>query len=776
MMNRRIATLPAILPLLILATQTAGAKLASVGILDRDYLVVTFVEGEVLFTNDGQGAPGPAVKVKNDINWVEDYGALDTRAAANPGNWKITSAGDKSYGTKGRSPSKVFRKAKINGMAQMEWDMKTNDFNYATPLVHTIYLQLPVPLKEGKKYRLAIGGKVDPAKTVTELAFDPLQSRSEAIHVNLAGYPEEPAVKSADLYHWMGDGGARDYKKFEGEKVYLVDVGTGEKREAGTVRFWMKRGQDIWWHDFTASDVWTADFGPAAKPGVYRIAIPGIGCSQDFPVSKTVYADPFKVSVKGFYYMRIGEDERPDIRPIPRRPLFIPGKDPADTKVILTTMQPYHPEFRSFTHGDKWDRADAWDKYAKPGKPENMKAYGGHSDAADWDRHLGHVPIIYDMLYPFILTGGKLADDNIGIAESGNGIPDILDEAGNEVDFWLRLRDGEGYSHGVTCPNDKHTFYQAGPTTVAAWANAANASMLAECFRIANLPALQKQYTGEAVKAYEHASKQADQQLDKKEGTGGPAMRGADYKFTAAAFLFNLTGEAKYEDTVKELSLSTSDTADVIRKEEACQIWGAAAYILSPRPARFPELQERMKRGVIFNAMEKEAGASAKRPSRRASDHDYGYFHTGQWVHRTLLAHRVEQDPARKGLLLEALVREADWGLGRNPLNFIQMTTAATPLAKYRSVENCYTTGHHDGTPGVHPGHTPYLSGDDWGRGMKMARPRWMAEQGYPKYEEWPKGEIYYNTRYVFAHSEFTPQQTMRGKTALYGYLLGVNR
>ena len=35
----------------------------------------------------------------------------------------------------------------------------------------------------------------------------------------------------------------------------------------------------------------------------------------------------------------------------------------------------------------------------------------------------------------------------------------------------------------------------------------------------------------------------------------------------------------------------------------------------------------------------------------------------------------------------------------------------------------------------------------------------------------WPRAEIYFNTQYIYAHSEYTPQQTMRGKTALYGYL-----
>jgi len=101
------------------------------------------------------------------------------------------------------------------------------------------------------------------------------------------------------------------------------------------------------------------------------------------------------------------------------------------------------------------------------------------------------------------------------------------------------------------------------------------------------------------------------------------------------------------------------------------------------------------------------------------------------------------------------------------------MTTATTGLANKRSVENAYTTGWNDGTPGVHPGHTPYMNQYDWG-GLIMGRPTWMTGKNYPVVRNWPYGELYYNTRYVYAANEFTPQQTMRGKTALYGYLYSI--
>jgi hypothetical protein len=46
----------------------------------------------------------------------------------------------------------------------------------------------------------------------------------------------------------------------------------------------------------------------------------------------------------------------------------------------------------------------------------------------------------------------------------------------------------------------------------------------------------------------------------------------------------------------------------------------------------------------------------------------------------------------------------------------------------------------------------------------------------YPAYSGWPKAEGYFDTRYVWAHTEFTPQQTMRGKQAIYGYLYGLTK
>ena len=279
-------------------------------------------------------------------------------------------------------------------------------------------------------------------------------------------------------------------------------------------------------------------------------------------------------------------------------------------------------------------------------------------------------------------------------------------------------------------------------------------------------------YRDEAIAAYNHAN---NQMLDVvlTPGASDHAIRGRDMKMIAAAYLYNVTGNTQYETDMKNECVVTSNTAE-IKKGSHNQIWGVAAYLLTDQPVNYSTLYNNMKQSVIYQAKNKEANFSDSRPSRRATDNQTGYFWTNQDVHRSLVAHAVADNPTDKQILGDALALEADFGLGRNPLNIIYMTTATTSLESKRSIENCYTSGRDDGSPGLHPGHTPYLNHDDWAAGMIMGRPSWMTDKCYPSFGNWPKAEGYFNTRYVWAHAEFTPRQTMRGKMALYGYLYGL--
>ena len=367
---------------------------------------------------------------------------------------------------------------------------------------------------------------------------------------------------------------------------------------------------------------------------------------------------------------------------------------------------------------------------------------------------------------------GALDDDDLRIAESGNGIPDILDEARNEVDFWLNLRYQKGYSHGLTNPDKNNTLYQADNTPIAAWANALNSAMLASCFEIAGLNELKQTYQDSALIAFDYAGQLPDPMWETKlEG-----IRGIDFKMMTAAFLYNLTGDPKYEEIMSQACMITSPSSAVYQQGSYQQLWGVAAYLLTRRPVHYPELQSNMKAAIIAKAKSKEAGKVNQRPSRRGYSDEQAWWQTSQDMHRTVLAHRVCDHASERLLFLDALLLEADWGLGRNPLNMIQMTTATTELADKHSVENCYTSGRDDGTPGLHPGHTPYLNIDGWGGHMVGSNPKQILGKFYPDYTQWPHASRVIDTRHIWAHSEFTPRQTMRGKTLLYAYLYTLSK
>jgi hypothetical protein len=412
----------------------------------------------------------------------------------------------------------------------------------------------------------------------------------------------------------------------------------------------------------------------------------------------------------------------------------------------------------------------------EPGAPVNPDAWGGHADACDWDRNPHHVSIIWDLLLPILLSGGGADDDDLGIPESGNGIPDLIDEARYEADFWLRLRDGDGgYSAGINNPDrkDHSRMYQAASRSFMAWVSAANCAMLADAFRLCGRLDLMEKYRDASLSAWETA---AEQDLDTVSGIGNGAVRGRDLKMMSAAFLYNVTGDRKYEDIMAAESVVSSPSSFLDQKGTYCQYWGTAAYLMCDRygwrEIHRRGLLEDMRSSVINEAMEKNVRNTGHRPSRRATNDDYGWFQATQEVQVVCIAHAAATDGSVRERLLRALILESDYGLGRNPLNMVLMTGLGS-----RHVDDIYTTGRNDGTPGVHPGHTPYMNAEPWGKGGSFqSDPQWYAEKGYPAWKHWPHGEALWRARYCYANNEFTPQQTMRGKTALYGYLLSLGR
>ena len=756
-MNRLFKTVLAGL-LLLTATPSSATKVLGLRVIDNHYLMVHFRDGEVHYRDNGTG---PSAYLGHSFSEGDDtlvvFGERLKAEAQNAALWQISSPDDKSFVS--TQPLKVWRKSK---------PMNT-DHTLTSECDHWLFLQLPQPMKQGCTYEVSIPKGIGADQEKVSVIFDVWNSQSEAIHVNIIGYSPAETIHAADLYQWLGDGGQRDYSSWEGRKVYIYNVKTKKKQNVGTVKFWKSAAdaeQEAGKKALIGTDVWNIDF-KATTPGRYRLVVEDVGCSMDFDIASDIYFQPYRYSVRGYYYMRLGEPKDPEhVWPVPRQPQFIPETDPKGLTVYKTDLTPWDKEWRDL-HTDVWDEphfkpvfASIFWQHRLPGNPVNTEVKGGHSDAFDWDRHLAHVSNIYDMLLPYILSGGRLSEDNLGIRESGNGIPDIIDEARNEVDFFLSIRDGEAYSQGVTNPSeDWSVMFQAGCTTMAAWANAANCAIIGEAFRLQGNDSLCQYYTDEAIKAFFFASRQDNLQLDDRQDIGSMQLRGRDFRQIAAAYLYNLTGDQQWEKIFAEeaYELSIANT------------WTAAAYLTCPQTRHFADRYQQILASVDKLAESYNIVNMSQRPSRRSANDRR--WQVSQNLQLVMLAHYIAKDKARKKELEHVMYTEASWAMGRNPGNIVEMTGLGE-----RHITDCYTTGRNDGAPESHPGQTPFNGTETWSPGHNGGDARVILKYCYPDWNEggWPRQESYFNQRYFWVNGEFTPRETMRGKMALLGYLYAI--
>jgi hypothetical protein len=101
--------------LCVAATPLHAARLVSVTVLDKDYVVVQISDGDI--THNENPSSETISRYTPELN---------TTAAVALGSWTITSSQDANYSGAGRQPTNAYRKTKLSGHGQMEWTAATS--------------------------------------------------------------------------------------------------------------------------------------------------------------------------------------------------------------------------------------------------------------------------------------------------------------------------------------------------------------------------------------------------------------------------------------------------------------------------------------------------------------------------------------------------------------------------------------------------------------------------------------------------------------------------
>jgi poly(3-hydroxybutyrate) depolymerase len=304
----------------------------------------------------------------------------------------------------------------------------------------------------------------------------------------------------------------------------VVFTGTAIPWNSGAVD--ASSGDAAWWFDFSnfnlAGDYYVYDLGLNRK-------------SYNFSIADNVYAAVSKQAVKALYYQRCG---------------------------VAKTL----------SHGGIWNdtachlhaEQDTDCRSAENPVPSTSKDLsGGWHDAGDYNKYvlLAH-PAVDGLLHAYEEKPTFWGDDS-NIPESGNNIPDILDELKIELDWLLKMQLTDGsvlskvsvmtYSEGSPASSSTVARRYAPANTVAALSFSAMLAHAALVYRaFPAFSAYANTLKNAAINAYDWALANPNVTFSNA-GYASAAVNGSVYdrtyalKISAAIYLFNLTQNSTYK-------------------------------------------------------------------------------------------------------------------------------------------------------------------------------------------------------------------------------------
>jgi endoglucanase len=288
---------------------------------------------------------------------------------------------------------------------------------------------------------------------------------------------------------------------------------------------------------------WWFDFSALSTPGSYFIYDGGRNVrSAAFNIDQQVYKNVLRAAVRMFYYQRSGMAKRR------------PYADPCWTDAA--------------SYGGPDQDTQAHDISDPDNKKKLRDVSGGWFDAGDTNKYVTFAAQpVHQLLTAYQQSPGAFTDD-FNIPESGNGIPDLLDEVRWETDWLKKMQFADGsaalkvgeivYAAAAPPSSDHHTRYYIPGCSSSTIAVAGMFAHAAQVF--GRLPALAGESADLAARAT--AAWNNYQAIRSKQAhcdTGVVHAGNADWSeddqraaaVVAAIYLFAVTGNSSYDSYVQ---------------------------------------------------------------------------------------------------------------------------------------------------------------------------------------------------------------------------------
>ncbi|MEM6391394.1 MAG: glycoside hydrolase family 9 protein [Planctomycetota bacterium] len=661
-------------------------------------------------------------------------------------------------------PLAVHRKSKPTDEARL------GSWAFGYPMRHTLYLELPEALQPGASYELRL---IDhqPALQPQAFVFDPTQLRSEAVRVSHIGFRPSDLVKVGYLSLWMGDGGPLDYP--EGLPFHVIDA-SGNVAYTGTTELSLAKDQTEAGRgrNYSSTDVHRLDFSPINQPGTYRLVVEGIGCSHAFEIKDDVWVEPFRISMMGLLHHRSGIELGPPFTDYRRPATMVPGQDGFMVYAAQTTVLN--------RDGSKVNQNQIFHKLMETGTQTPVpQAVGGYMDAGDWDRRVEHLVATRMLLELFEFHPDYFTELTLNLpeAETRNTLPDLLDEAVFNLDFYRRLQTAEGGVRGwvesVSHPRFGEASWQESLAVYATepepWASYLFAATAARFARVSDAidAELAETYRSAALRAFDWSEAELS-------GWDAETLHLRDARNLAAVELYRLTGAPRFHDVFLDTTAFDQPRPGPQQWQQYHQREAAYAYAAIDNHPVDTTVQQHARNALLAEANQR-AEMSTQTGFGWTNDPLawVGWGQQSALVHSLSLvrAHALTGEPR----YLAAIQRAVQFGVGANPLN-LSLTTGIghdwprNPLHVDALVTN------QPAPAGI----TIYGPDDPAPRGPD-AKPYWAnlkiirGHAIHPPIQTWPALESHWDFHAHPASSEYTIMQTLGPAAYFRGYLAAIS-
>jgi endoglucanase len=343
-----------------------------------------------------------------------------------------------------------------------------------------------------------------------------------------------------------------------GTTYAVVDKSTGKIVKKGPPTAWNGGATD----DVSGDKVWWFDFSDVTIPGTYTVVDVDKGLrSVEFEIDDRVYRDVLKLAVRTYFYQRAGFKKTTETA----------GSDWADAASHMGPGQ--DPQSRPW-QGKRGLISGLISGLIKSDVSQIKDLHGGWFDAGDYNKYTSWTARNVIVLLRAYDENPSAFGDDSGIAESGNGVPDILDEVKWALDWLARMQNTDGSLlcvQGLDQASPPSAAigpsYYGPATTAASLMGAAAFAYAAKIYSTrseADLKGYGYDLATRAKKAWDWATANPSVLYYNNDDTKQPGSRGLASgqqemddaqrlfaKFEAAVYLYELTGDVSYKGFVE---------------------------------------------------------------------------------------------------------------------------------------------------------------------------------------------------------------------------------